>query len=71
MTSAGTVTDLAPERSLVLEQTRVALARFADLVRGIGPAGPTAVGHWSVRDVAAPVAWGTRLYADLLGGGRG
>uniref|UniRef100_UPI0015F06589 maleylpyruvate isomerase family mycothiol-dependent enzyme n=1 Tax=Pseudonocardia pini TaxID=2758030 RepID=UPI0015F06589 len=62
------MTALVPDPTATLTETRVALARFAALVRRIGPADPTAVGTWSVRDVAAHVAESMDLYTGLLAG---
>jgi uncharacterized protein (TIGR03083 family) len=52
----------------VFEQVDEAIDRFAALVRRIGPADQPAVGHWTVRDVAAHVAWAMDLYTGLLDG---
>ncbi|GAA2876785.1 hypothetical protein GCM10010472_38020 [Pseudonocardia halophobica] len=66
--TADPVAALAPDRDVVAGQAREAVARFAALVRRIGPGDPPAVGDWSVRDVAVHVAWAMDRYTDFLGG---
>lgn len=66
--TADPVAALAPHRDVVAGQAREAVARFAALVRRIGPGDPPAVGDWSVRDVAVHVAWAMDRYTEFLGG---
>jgi len=50
------------------DAARAAAGRFAALLRAVPDPGVTAIGHWTVRDVAAHVAGGAELYAGIVRG---
>ena len=50
------------------DAARGAADRFAALLRAVPDPGVTAIGHWTVRDVAAHVAGGAELYAGIVRG---
>jgi len=58
----------AVDMSRAAQAARAAAGRFAALLRAVPDPGVTAIGHWTVRDVAAHVAGGAELYAGIVRG---
>ena len=58
----------AVDMTRAAQAARAAAGRFTTLLRAVPDPGVTAIGHWTVRDVAAHVAGGAELYAGIVRG---